>query len=286
MLTTGCAPTTAMSQVHKSYGIGFSMTDKKTSLTPRQATFKIDGNIFSPTINVENNMSSSNTYRIVFFLDYKQIHVEYRKHLMPLLDINTRGMESKSITVSVSNLKPGAHDLLCVLALNPQTSANGIAQPQAFQLVRRVTLLVNGNDRTNTSFFKIQNGNAPSEVPIDQPYITSERNGSLANSLVYSNAPKLYLHLHPTADTNYSLIVLQDYQQAQNALPYAFIHTIGSGLVTLPVHVPLHSNGLHDLEFMVVSHPFARVEDNSGNLHVPHFNWAPSFTHVYLETKQ
>lgn len=101
---------------------------------------------YSPTISVTNHLSVEKTFRLFFFLNYKQTSVEKDGDIISSIDLKLKPNERKEFYVNVPNISTGKHDFMVASLRSPDYSLDQdktIVEDQFF-LYRRA-LIVKGD---------------------------------------------------------------------------------------------------------------------------------------------
>lgn len=226
--------------------------------------FKIQkNNAFSPEIRIGNDYPIDNEYSVLFFVDYKQISVEYNKQQKKTININMKKNSERHLRVNVKNLEEGKHNFMVLLIRKPHeyiTKEQSIPGLEVYISQKR-TLVVGENIENDTHFKKIE---AQDQTLQGDLFITKNTDDSFEqqlNILKRSEVQNYWLRI-PSAENNTKLALIAIAGNEQLNIKNPYIEIGNKGIVNVPL---MDIEGISNLRtpknFTVIA-----IEDDSSDL--------------------
>lgn len=251
----------------------------ETSQSDQHRLYILNNTSFTPHIEVDNDFPWQNTYRLFFFIDYKQVNVTKSGKVQPYIEVDLQARKKiKFDDISINNLKEGRHDFLLFLVRNPNKplKKDEFIPTEALHLSRRSTLIVKKDIPPQLHFSKLENKIPNSNDSKSIPFISYQPTESLREALGVidkSKSNEVWLNFPtPVINKNYALIALLNDRQIKLEIPFITSNTNGTTSVPLPVQGFKHND---NLIIGVIERPFEKGEDNKGSLLEP---WTPTYT--------
>lgn len=197
--------------------------------------FKIQENsVFSPEIEIGNDYPHENKYSVLFFIDYKQIPVEYNKRQKKFIDVNMTKNSEQNLKVNINNLEKGKHNFMVLLIRKPYdyiTKKQYVPGLEVYISQKR-TLIVGENIERDTLFKRVE---AEEQSVNGALFITENINGKLEqqlNVLKKSEAPNYWLHI-PSWQNNTKLILIAIAGNKQLNIENPYVEVRNKGVVNM-----------------------------------------------------
>ncbi|MBT2281939.1 hypothetical protein J7E51_29255 [Priestia megaterium] len=251
----------------------------ETAKSDQHRLYMLNKTSFTPHIEVDNDFPWQNTYRLFFFVDYKQVNVTKSGKVQPYVEVDLEARKRiKFDDISINNLEEGRHDFLLFLVRNPNKplKKDEFIPTEALHLSRRSTLIVKKDIPPQPNFSKLENKIPNSDDSKSIPFISYKPTESLREALGVidkSKSNKVWINFPtPLINKNYALIALLNNKQIKLKTPFITSNTNGTTSLPLPVQSFKHND---NLIIGVIERPFEKGEDNKGSLLEP---WIPTYT--------
>lgn len=199
--------------------------------------FKVQENsVFAPEIEIGNDYPHKNKYSVLFFMDYKQIPVEYNKQQKESIDVDMKKNSERNLKVKINNLEKGKHNFMVLLIRKPYeyiTKDEYVPGLEVYISQRR-TLIVGENVEKDTLFKRVE---AQEQSINADLFITENMKGELEqqlNVLKKSEAANYWLHI-PSEKDNTKLILIAIAGNKQLNIENPYVEIRKRGVVNMPL---------------------------------------------------
>lgn len=226
--------------------------------------FKIQkNNAFSPEIRIGNDYPIDNEYSVLFFVDYKQISVEYNKQQKKTININMKKNSEQHLRVNVKNLEEGKHNFMVLLIRKPHeyiTKEQSIPGLEVYISQKR-TLVVGEDIENDTHFKKVE---VQDQTLQGDLFITKNTNDPFEqqlNVLKRSEVQNYWLRI-PSAENNTKLALIAIAGNEQLNIKNPYIEMENKGIANVPlIDIEGISNLRTPKNFTIIA-----IEDDSSDL--------------------
>ncbi|MFD0698469.1 hypothetical protein ACFQZT_30805 [Paenibacillus sp. GCM10027628] len=231
-----CSTKTASSIINdnefggSSFGVAWSNSNENQTIH----SIKPNEN-YSPRVTVINHLPTRQTFRVFFFVDFKQTPFIADSKNYEHIDLTLEPDERKDFTISLPNIPNGKHDFLATLIRSPDyilKEAKVIPETQYFSYRR--CILVVGNDGKSTPT-EVKYSKLEASDPVWQsnsPFITldsSMKSISEAATLLTKLPSNLIINYNVSKKENqkFAVILLSNIGQIQTENSFYELNALG-----------------------------------------------------------
>lgn len=230
--------------------------------------FKIDNNTaFSPYITLGNDFPHDNTYRLFFFLDYKQISIEYNNQSKNFLELKMQERSEENIKINIKNLPEGNHDFMVVSMRNSNNyiNKNDFIPGEEVYLYQRKKIIVGKNKEQQINFSKLNVDNTDLDGSLIITKNLDDKYQDQVNTITKEELPKSWLRI-PVEKDNSHLAIIAIAGEKQLKIKHPYIEVNGKGTVSIPLSDIQNIEELsppQNLTFLVLEDDFSNTEDRA-----------------------
>jgi hypothetical protein len=229
--------------------------------------FKIKKNSkFSPEIKLGNNYPHSNQYRLLFFVDYKQISIEYNKQQKKFLDVTMKMNSEKKLKVTLKDLTEGQHDFMVLSIGNPNSHVNKtqFIPGEEVYLNNTRRIIVGNGILKEPNFTKLDSKN---DVPQASLFITENKEGVYERQykvLRKKDLQNFWLHIPvEKSKSRLVLIAIAGTNQLNIKTPYIEIENKGTASIPLKDIQNIHAlNTPENLTILAIKDAYSNLNTN------------------------